>query len=124
MPKAPGMKYKHYAPNAQVYIVKDAQWSKVADWVAQHAQQPVGVLATSAIFDSTKLMNFDNVDFISLGEDARTASHHLFDGLRTFDGNPQIKVIFAQAFDPTGIGAAYMNRLQKSAGNTYFDEIN
>ena len=124
VPKAPGMKYKHYAPNAQVYIVKDAQWSKVADWVAQHAQQPVGVLATSAIFDSTKLMNFDNVDFISLGEDARTASHHLFDGLRTFDGNPQIKVIFAQAFDPTGIGAAYMNRLQKSAGNTYFDEIN
>ena len=124
VPKAPGMKYKHYAPNAQVYIVKDAQWSKVADWVAQHAQQPVGVLATSAIFDSTKLMNFDNVDFISLGEDARTASHHLFDGLRTFDENPQIKVIFAQAFDPTGIGAAYMNRLQKSAGNTYFDEIN
>ena len=124
VPKAPGMKYKHYAPNAQVYIVKDAQWSKVADWVAQHAQQPVGVLATSAIFDSTKLIDFDNVDFISLGEDARTASHHLFDGLRTFDGNPQIKVIFAQAFDPTGIGAAYMNRLQKSAGNTYFDEIN
>ncbi len=124
VPKAPGMKYKHYAPNAQVYIVKDAQWSKVADWVAQHAQQPVGVLATSAIFDSTKLIDFDNVDFISLGEDVRTASHHLFDGLRTFDGNPQIKVIFAQAFDPTGIGAAYMNRLQKSAGNTYFDEIN
>lgn len=124
VPKAPGMKYKHYAPNAQVYIVKDAQWSKVADWVAQHAQQPVGVLATSAIFDSTKLIDFDNVDFISLGEDARTASYHLFDGLRTFDGNPQIKVIFAQAFDPTGIGAAYMNRLQKSAGNTYFDEIN
>jgi L-threonylcarbamoyladenylate synthase len=123
VPKAPGMKYKHYAPNAQVYIVADQEWDDVVEWIKQHTDQTIGVMATDHIFESKKLGSFDNVRFISLGKDSETASRELFDGLRTFDANVSIKVIFSQKFDRIGIGEAYMNRLQKSAGNTYFSDI-
>lgn len=124
VPKAPGMKYKHYAPNAQVYIVEDSEWPEVGQWIAKHANQIVGVMATDATFRNNKLDSYDNVRYMSLGDGPESASHRLFNELRTFDQNLSINVIFSQKFDRIGIGEAYMNRLQKSAGNTYFSDIN
>lgn len=123
VPKAPGMKYKHYAPNAQVYIVSDQDWDGVVAWLQKHTDQTIGIMATNEIFETKKLGEFDQVRYISLGVDSKTASRELFDGLRTFDADSAIKTIFAQGFDRIGIGEAYMNRLQKSAGNTYFSDI-
>jgi L-threonylcarbamoyladenylate synthase len=122
VPKAPGMKYKHYAPSAQVYIVEDQDWSQVAEWIRQHADQTIGIMATDATVQDHNLKT-DNVRIISLGDGVSSASSRLFDGLRTFDQDSAIKVIFAQKFDRIGLGEAYMNRLQKSAGNTYFSDI-
>lgn len=122
-PKAPGMKYKHYAPNAQVYIVSDSQWVQVRDWIEKHPDQTIGVLATNRVFEDNQLGMLKNVRYLSLGDGVSSASHRLFDGLRTFDKNKTINVIFSQMFDRIGIGEAYMNRLQKSAGNTYFSDI-
>ena len=49
VPKAPGMKYKHYAPNAQVYIVDPADdWGEVAAVIAQSKEQ-VGLMATDQV---------------------------------------------------------------------------
>lgn len=117
-PKAPGMKYKHYAPSAQVLIVNDGDWPAALAWAAK---QPVqfGLMITD-----NRLQKLDlpaNVEPYSLGQDVTTASHHLFDGLRHFDDETVIKDILAEGFSNDGIGLAYMNRLKKSAGNTFFE---
>ncbi|MDO4854950.1 MAG: L-threonylcarbamoyladenylate synthase [Limosilactobacillus gorillae] len=120
VPKAPGMKYKHYAPNAQVYIVApDADWTAVANWLAQ-AEGSVGLMATEQVLKSHVWPV--QADQFSLGEGIEDASARLFEGLRAFDDQQEIHQILCQGFLPTGLGAAYMNRLNKSAGGTFFRE--
>ena len=112
------MKYKHYAPNAQVYMVRpDTDWQQVKQWLQEQAA-PIGVMATDSILQQLQLPATDLT--FSLGTDVTTAAHRLFDGLRTFDHHPTIKQILVQAFPATGLGLAYMNRLNKSAGGQYF----
>lgn len=117
-PKAPGMKYKHYAPRAQVYIVdQESDWQLVNNWIEQQ-DESVGVLASQAVLAQHGFA--DDVQQFSLGTGIKDASARLFAGLRQFDDQPAIKVIFAQGFDPVGLGTAYMNRLNKSAGGAHF----
>lgn len=119
IPKAPGMKYKHYAPNAQVYVVDPAtDWQVVSEWVAKQPEQ-VGIMAKDSTLKTTKFPA--NAVLFSIGDDIKSATHLLFDGLREFDNQPAIKIILAQGFVATGLGAAYMNRLNKSAGGCHFD---
>ncbi len=118
VPKAPGMKYKHYAPNAQVYIVDhEEDWPVALTWAGQQDGQ-VGVMALDATIANDQLPA--NAEFFTLGADMQTASHQLFAGLRHFDLESPVKSILAQGFDDHGLGAAYMNRLNKSAGQTHF----
>jgi L-threonylcarbamoyladenylate synthase len=120
IPKAPGMKYKHYAPNAQVVIVPTpAEFQAALDWAtAQH--QPFGVLATDQQLAQATQVSAANQ--FSLGDTVETASRALFAGLRYFDLKPAIKLILAEGFPKTGLGVAYMNRLEKSAGQKYFSK--
>ncbi|WP_407894019.1 L-threonylcarbamoyladenylate synthase [Lacticaseibacillus sp. N501-2] len=116
-PKAPGMKYKHYAPAAQVIIVdKPEQFSEALKWVASLGQ-PYGVLATDDILAQVP----SATPQFSLGTDIKSATHALFAGLRWFDLHPSVTLVLAQAFEAKGLGAAYMNRLLKSAGNEHFN---
>ncbi|MFB9770231.1 L-threonylcarbamoyladenylate synthase [Lactiplantibacillus modestisalitolerans] len=118
VPKAPGMKYKHYAPNAQVYIVdRSEDWPAALKWAAQQSV-PIGVMATDAVLSNNQLPA--NCEQFSLGTDVQSASQRLFAGLRHYDMETEIKDILCQAFDSKGLGAAYMNRLNKSAGQTHF----
>lgn len=115
-PKAPGMKYKHYAPTAQVIIVDDAeQFPEALQWITTQ-NQPFGVLATDDILAEVP----DATPQFSLGTDIQSATHALFAGLRWFDLHPTVTLVLAQAFPAEGLGAAYMNRLLKSAGNEHF----
>ena len=100
-PKAPGMKYKHYAPDAQVYIV-----------------DPGGVMAEDKVLKSIDLPV--NANQFPLGDGVEEASARLFYGLREFDDEKNVQAIVCQGFEATGLGAAYMNRLNKSAGQTHF----
>ncbi len=121
IPKAPGMKYKHYAPNAQVYIVDPGDnWNDVIDWIKNY-HQPAGVMAFDSVISSHNWP--DNAKVVSLGVDAKSASHQLFAELRDFDNQPEFKVIFAQGVTPVGIGEAYMNRVNKSAGQMHFKQL-
>lgn len=120
-PKAPGMKYKHYAPNAQVYIVDpDDDWQDVMQWIAN---QPftVGVMAEEAIL--AKLSLPKNAETFSLGSGVADASARLFDGLRMYDDEKQVQAIMTEAFPAHDLGLAYMNRLNKSAGGQHFSEL-
>lgn len=114
-PKAPGMKYKHYAPAAQVVVVDDpAQFSAAVAW-AKQIGQVFGLLATDAI-----LAQYPTIPSYSLGKDVQSAAHALFAGLRWFDLHPDVTLVLAQAFSKTELSAAYMNRLLKSAGDMHF----
>ncbi|WP_423493634.1 L-threonylcarbamoyladenylate synthase [Lacticaseibacillus paracasei] len=114
-PKAPGMKYKHYAPAAQVVVVDDpAQFSAAVAW-AKKTGQVFGLLATDAI-----LAQYPTIPSYSLGKDVQSAAHALFAGLRWFDLHPDVTLVLAQAFSKTELSAAYMNRLLKSAGDMHF----
>ena len=119
VPKAPGMKYKHYAPNAQVLIVPQDLWSQALSW-AKKETASVGIMATADILAKAK--DYPSALTYDLGSDVTTASQHLFDGLRYFDDQADVKWILAQAYPEEGLGAAYMNRLKKAAGNQFFTE--
>ncbi|CAM3023817.1 L-threonylcarbamoyladenylate synthase [Lactiplantibacillus plajomi] len=118
VPKAPGMKYKHYAPAAQVYIVdQKTDWPAALKWAANQSV-PIGVMATNDVLTANALPA--NCEQFSLGTGIQSATRELFAGLRHFDTETEIKDILCQAFDNKGLGAAYMNRLNKSAGQTHF----
>jgi L-threonylcarbamoyladenylate synthase len=117
-PKAPGMKYKHYAPKGDLMIVQGAQ-DNVVSYINDKSQQAmaegkrVGVIAT----DATKAMyRADVVKSVGNREDESTIAHELFKVLREFD-DEQIDIMFSESFDDSGIGQAIMNRLLKAAGH-------
>ncbi|QMU07954.1 threonylcarbamoyl-AMP synthase [Levilactobacillus suantsaii] len=119
VPKAPGMKYKHYAPDAQVYIVDhETDWDAAFKW-AQAQDYSIGVMALDNVLAAHQLPT--NVEAYSLGQDLSSASHRLFAGLRHFDLESSVKGILTQGFADDGLGSAYMNRLNKSAGQVHFD---
>lgn len=117
-PKAPGMRYRHYAPKAQLTIVEgeaDAVKCRISELAGQaHAEgKTVGIMtcAESAGFyqaDSLKIMG-------SLSSDEDIA-RHLYGALREFD-EEKIDVIYSEAFESPRMGQAIMNRLLKAAGH-------
>lgn len=117
VPKAPGMKYTHYSPNADVIIVK-GEPHKVVQTINERVKEEnllgktVGVLATD---ETASLFMADKV--ISVGTDSNplTIASNLFEVLRSFD-DAHIDVVYSLAFKEIGIGKAIMNRLEKSAG--------
>ena len=79
---------------------------------AHEAGKKVGILAT----DETKhLFEADLVLSVGTENDLLTVSSHLFEMLRSFD-DEGIDIVYSLAFPKEGLGAAIMNRLEKSAG--------
>ena len=116
-PKAPGMKYRHYAPNAPLKIVKgDLQKTvaKINEIVQNYIDDKklVGIMAT----DET-ICKYLQGQVVSLGsrKDMESIAQNLFETLRSFD-DMKVDIILSEAFDESGIGIAVMNRLNKSAG--------
>lgn len=118
-PKAPGMKYTHYAPEAAMTIVK-GQLEHVVAAIQKHTEEQqrmgkrVGILATDETLDR---YHTQGGHIISLGSRTNlyTAAAEVFDALRQFD-KQGVDVIFAEALDEKSIGVAVMNRLKKAAG--------
>lgn len=121
VPKAPGMKYKHYAPKGELTVVectKEGRERDVADEINRLCAQmsakgfKVGVLAT----DATK--EYYNADVVvSAGDRNREISiaSHLFGCLREFDDRG-VDYIYSESFSADNVGTAIMNRLMKAAG--------
>ena len=117
-PKAPGMKYRHYAPKADLSIIEGNEEDVVAcinhltdEAVAKGLK--VGVIAT----DETKA-RYAHADVLSIGsrEEEETIAHHLYEVLRDFDDD-RVDVIYSEAFYTPKMGQAIMNRLLKAAGH-------
>lgn len=117
-PKAPGMKYRHYAPKADLSIVEGSQDEVIAciNRLTHEAVEnglKAGIIAT----DETKDQYSDGL-VLSIGsrEEEETIAHHLYEVLRDFD-EAQVNVIYSEAFYTPRMGQAIMNRLLKAAGH-------
>lgn len=117
-PKAPGMKYRHYAPKGELAIVS-GQSAKVISYVnerlarAQEAGRRAGVIATDETIDA--YLNCVKKSVGSRGDEPSIA-RRLYEILREFD-EEDVEVMYSEAFDNTGMGQAIMNRLLKAAGH-------
>lgn len=117
-PKAPGMKYRHYAPKADLIIVEgDAEKvrEKINELVSANLAEgkKTGVIGTDE-----SLLYYKNGDVRSIGsrKEEITIARHLYSILREFDES-DISVIYSESFETPKIGQAIMNRLIKAAGH-------
>lgn len=110
-PKAPGMKYRHYAPKAPVTVVRGSPQLVVA-YIKEHSTKDSGRI----VFDEF-LGEFPGEFTLSLGATDHTKDHanRIFDVLRTFD-QMAVTHIFAMSPELEGMGLAVANRLHKAAG--------
>ncbi len=115
VPKAPGMKYRHYAPKAPM-------WMALGSPEEQEEQIRRGLLAAEGSRRGVLTVDEHRGDFdaeviLSLGsrQDPEGMAARLFDALRRFD-EERCEILFAESISREGIGEAFMNRLQKACG--------
>ena len=117
-PKAPGMKYRHYAPRADLTIVEGetkavtAQINAFAEEARRQGKR-VGIIATDETADC-----YPEGVVMSLGarKNEEEIAMHLFAVLRRFD-DTDVDCIYSESFEDAKIGPAIMNRLLKAAGH-------
>ena len=112
--KAPGMKYKHYSPNADVFIVSGGE-KEVAEKINALVSENDKNNIKSVILCMEEHKNLYKGDTIILGRDLQEVGSNLFDSLIMAD-KKGYDVVYTEAFENKGIGRAIMNRLLKSAG--------
>ena len=117
-PKAPGMRYKHYAPKADLTIVEGPE-EKVVQKIRELAEEQiargltVGIICTD---ESRRKYSAGDVKSIGARSEEASIARHLYGILREFDGD-HVDVIYSEAFDTPKMGQAIMNRLLKAAGH-------
>ncbi len=117
-PKAPGMKYRHYAPKADLIIV-DGEKKAVIDKInALTAYMRTKGMRVGVIGTDETAAHYTGDVVLSMGarEDEDAIARRLYRILREFDER-EIHVIYSESFDSPGIGQAVMNRLLKAAGH-------
>lgn len=117
-PKAPGMKYRHYAPKGNLSIV-EGEPERVVSYInerisaLQKEGRKTGVIATDETVDR---YHGDDIKSVGSRRDEEVIARHLFRILREFDDD-NVEVMFTESFETAGIGQAIMNRLLKAAGH-------
>lgn len=113
-PPSPGMKYRHYAPKATVYILSG---DHLASWLALRSVREgkkTGLFVSEDFLLNAEVDSSVLVHCFGRRSDANTAAHDLFLALRDFD-TEGCELILVEALDEQGVGRAYMNRLRKAA---------
>lgn len=117
-PKAPGMKYRHYAPQGELIIVEGTELAvekRINQLVkeAKKAGEKTGVIATEMMQHAYVA---DVVKNVGSKENPIEIAYNLYRVLREFD-EEKVTKIYSESFCTTGMGQAVMNRLLKAAGN-------
>lgn len=117
-PKAPGMKYRHYAPQGSLTIVEGGLEQVVSYINAQAAAdkregRKSGVIATTEVLEQ---YSTDVVKCIGSRTDEEEIARNLFAVLRQMD-DEGVDSIYSESFSGKGLGQAIMNRLLKAAGH-------
>ena len=117
-PKAPGMKYRHYAPRGELTIVEGTP-GQVREYInraaaADHtAGEKTGIIGTEEMLSGYIA---DVVKSVGSRKDEGSIARHLYTILREFDDEGVTK-IYSEGFSTEGFGQAIMNRLLKAAGH-------
>lgn len=117
-PKAPGMKYRHYAPKADLKIV-EGPMEKVIAYINEKASEKKrpGIICTE---ETRSRYLYGDVKCIGSRTDENAIASHLFAILREFDEDG-VDTIYSESFESPGLGQAIMNRLLKAAGHQRVD---
>lgn len=117
-PKAPGMKYRHYAPKGDLVIVEGTS-EQVISYINERAAADmaaggkVGVIATG---EQASRYRASVIKSVGSRRDENSIAKHLYTVLREFD-DEGVTQIYSEGFDTDGFGQAIMNRLLKAAGH-------
>lgn len=121
-PKAPGMRYRHYAPRGELTIVEGSQ-ETVTEQICQESRQAkadgkkVGIIATDETVSRYKKESMaDSIKSVGSRADEASVGRSLYRILREFD-DEDVDVMFSESFSESGFGQAIMNRLLKAAGH-------
>ena len=114
-PLSPGMKYKHYAPKAELYLVEGSE-EQFFEFVSE--KPGCGVI----VFDEDKLLA-DLPRSVSIGSrnSCEEQGHRLFGILRKFDEDPDITEIYSRMPPVKGKGLAVYNRMLRASGFKIID---
>lgn len=121
-PRAPGMKYRHYAPKGELVIVEGRR-DQVVQFINEQiaskkaSGERTGVVATNETFNEYIA---DVVKSVGSRSDEESIARHLFRILREFD-DEDVTQIYSESFTSPGLGQAIMNRLLKAAGHKVID---
>lgn len=116
-PKAPGMKYKHYAPKAD-FTMYDGDIENVIEAINKRAKDyidkgyAVGIICSD---ETRQRYQYGDVESIGTRQNEITISHNLYRILRDFD-DKEVDYILGETFNTKELGGAIMNRLLKAAG--------
>lgn len=110
---SPGMKYKHYAPQAQVILIK-GDLSAYREYVLKNAAEGDFCL----VFNASEAVNF--IPYLVYGSTSGEQAHMLFEALRRFD-ELGAKRVFARCPSPEGVGLAVYNRILRASGFCVID---
>lgn len=115
--RSPGVKHKHYAPNATVIVVEGplpALVDKMKELVAFHAKKgsKVGVLGTD---ETLGYYQADSVKSLGSRSNLASVAQNLFARLREFDSE-RVDIVIAEGVPLEGLGLAIMNRLRRASG--------
>jgi L-threonylcarbamoyladenylate synthase len=115
--RSPGVKHKHYAPDADVVVVEGELPNVIEKVTAltrfyKRRGSTVGVLCTD---ETAHYYDGDFVKSLGSRSDLAGVARNLFRLLREFDSE-KVDVILAEGFPAQGLGLAVMNRLRKAAG--------
>ncbi|MCD7863663.1 MAG: threonylcarbamoyl-AMP synthase [Lachnospiraceae bacterium] len=120
-PKAPGMRYRHYAPKGQLTLVSGKS-DKVAEYINEHCRLAredhlkTGVLCTRESLSLYRADEIDSIKCIGSRASQESVARELYRALRECD-DEGLEVIYAESFSEEGLGQAVMNRLLKAAGH-------
>lgn len=117
-PKAPGMKYTHYAPNAPVYLIE-----KNTEEIAEAIKEIHGKNQKVALLAPADFENKEADYFFSFGKDTQEdMAVNLYHALRACDLT-DANIVLATVTTVGGVGSAIMNRLEKSAGGNWYEDL-
>lgn len=117
-PKAPGMKYKHYAPQGELTIVMGEENDvittiNILSKMEQGNGEKVGIIATD---ETMSRYRGDSLKSVGSRHDEEEIARRLYTILREFD-DEEVTLIYSESFSTGGMGQAIMNRLLKAAGH-------
>lgn len=122
IPLSPGMKYTHYSPRAEVILLQGdmkKKAEKIKELITKFNEQKkkVGVLISQETAKNLKNIDTHYMNILGSQDDMEIIARNIYYELRNCD-RVGVDIILTETYLEEGIGAALMNRLLKSAGNT------